>query len=100
MPICVIFVVAEMMTNARRKTKIMIANTSPITRFEILGLYGDRDIILDFDRPIKILVDENGSGKTTVLNILFRFISFQAIGHCWLNMSFVKFVSPFQTPRQ
>lgn len=53
----------------------MIGNPSPITRFEILGLYGDRDIILDFDSPIKILVDKNGSGKTTVLNALFNLIS-------------------------
>lgn len=53
----------------------MIGNPSPITRFEILGLYGDRDIILDFDSPIKILVNENGSGKTTVLNTLFNLIS-------------------------
>ncbi len=48
----------------------MMQNKSPIRRFEITGLHGDRDIVLDFDHPIKILVDENGTGKTTVLNIL------------------------------
>lgn len=53
----------------------MMTNRSPITRFEIMGLYGDRDITLEFTSPIKILVDENGSGKTTVLNTLFNVLS-------------------------
>lgn len=53
----------------------MMTNTSPITRFEIMGLYGDRDIKLEFTSPVKILVDENGSGKTTVLNTLFNVLS-------------------------
>jgi len=53
----------------------MIKKPSPIRRFEILGLYGDRDITLDFKHPIKILVDENGAGKTTVLNALFNLLS-------------------------
>ena len=53
----------------------MIKNTPPIIRFKILGLHGDRDITLDFKHPIKILVDENGAGKTTVLNALFNLLS-------------------------
>lgn len=42
---------------------------NPITRFEVKGLHGDRNVSIDFQDPVKILVDENGSGKTTILNI-------------------------------
>jgi len=48
----------------------MTVSNLPIQRIEIIGLHNDRDISLDFDAPIKILVDENGSGKTTFLNLL------------------------------
>ena len=48
---------------------------SPITSFEILGLHGDRNIRLDFEDPVTILVGENGSGKTTVLNTLHNLLS-------------------------
>ncbi|MGB0386927.1 MAG: AAA family ATPase [Ardenticatenaceae bacterium] len=66
--------------------KIMMSDRSPITRFEILGLYGDRDITLEFTSSIKILVDENGSGKTTVLNTLFNILS----GH-WGRLAELEF---------
>ena len=64
----------------------MMTNSSPITRFELLGLYGDRDITATFTSPIKILVDENGSGKTTVLNTLFNILS----GH-WERLAELEF---------
>ena len=41
-----------------------------ITQVEIVGLHGDRNIIANFNSSAKILVDKNGSGKTTFLNIL------------------------------
>ncbi len=47
----------------------------PIKQFQVLGLHGDRNITLDFEGHVKILVDMNGSGKTTVLNILFHLLS-------------------------
>ncbi|MGH7491602.1 MAG: AAA family ATPase [bacterium] len=53
----------------------MLDSISPIKRFEILGLHGDRDVVLEFENPVKILVDENGSGKTTVLNALYSVLS-------------------------
>jgi predicted ATPase len=49
--------------------------TSPIKQFQVLGLHGDRNITLDFEGAVKILVDVNGAGKTTVLNILFHLLS-------------------------
>ena len=48
----------------------MNLENSVIAQVEIYGLHGDRNIISNFKSPIKILVDENGSGKTTFLNIL------------------------------
>ncbi len=51
------------------------ANTSPISEFAIYGLYGDRNIIIPFPHPRKILVSENGWGKTTVLNTLYAVLT-------------------------
>ncbi|WP_424494559.1 AAA family ATPase [Salinimicrobium sp. GXAS 041] len=44
---------------------------SKIKFFKINGLFGDRDIAIPFDSDVKILIGENGLGKTTVLNILY-----------------------------
>lgn len=46
-----------------------------ISRFAIRGLYNERDIDISFDGNIKILVAENGNGKTTVLNALHALAS-------------------------
>jgi hypothetical protein len=50
-------------------------STSPLSEFAIYGLYGNRDIIIPFPYPRKILVSENGMGKTTVLNTLYAVLS-------------------------
>lgn len=46
-----------------------------ISKFAIRGLYDERDIEIPFDSNIKILVAENGYGKTTVLNALYALVS-------------------------
>ncbi|POZ49826.1 AAA family ATPase [Methylovulum psychrotolerans] len=46
-------------------------NTSPIKSFSVYGLFGTSDVHIPFDENIKILVGENGLGKTQVLNILY-----------------------------
>jgi len=48
-----------------------------IEKFEIIGLFGDRNIHIDFqkDENIKILIGENGTGKTHILNILYYILS-------------------------
>jgi len=48
-----------------------------IKKYSIIGLHGDKDIELSFDSPYKILVAENGTGKTTVLNSLFYLLTGQ-----------------------
>jgi len=44
----------------------------PLAQFRIAGLHGDRDVTLDFTSPATIINADNGAGKTTVLNVLFR----------------------------
>lgn len=46
-----------------------------ISRFAIRGLYDERDIEIPFEDEVKILVAENGYGKTTVLNALYGVMS-------------------------
>lgn len=51
------------------------AYTSPISKFAIYGLHGDRDIVIPMDHRCKILISENGVGKTTVLNALYAMLT-------------------------
>ncbi len=46
-----------------------------IKNFAITGLFGDRDVAIPFDSNVKILVAENGTGKTTVLNTLYNTVA-------------------------
>jgi len=48
-----------------------------IKKFEIIGLFSDRNIHIDFqkDENVKILIGENGTGKTHILNILYYILS-------------------------
>jgi len=48
---------------------------SILKRFSIKKLYGERDVNIDFSSNIKIIVAENGYGKTTVLNTLYAILS-------------------------
>ena len=43
--------------------------------FYINNLYGYRNVHIDFESSIKILIGENGLGKTTVLNIIYYCLS-------------------------
>lgn len=46
-----------------------------IKRFKITKLFGFRTVSIPFDDNIKILIGENGLGKTTVLNCLYYVLS-------------------------
>jgi len=48
-----------------------------IEKFDIIGLFGDRNIHIDFQKNenVKILIGENGTGKTHILNILYYILS-------------------------
>ena len=48
---------------------------SPIINFSIKKLFGTKDISIDFNSPVKLLISDNGGGKTTILYILYLFLA-------------------------
>jgi predicted ATPase len=50
-------------------------NSSQLKSFAINGLFGFKDVAIPFDKEALILIAENGSGKTTILNTLYYSIS-------------------------
>ena len=46
-----------------------------IESFKITKLWGYRDINLTFHKDVNILIGPNGSGKTTILNLLHSILS-------------------------
>ena len=46
-----------------------------IQSFKITNLWGYRDIDLTFNRDVNCLIGVNGSGKTTILNLLYSILS-------------------------
>ena len=46
--------------------------TANLSRFSIHDLWGEKDICLKFENNRLILVGENGSGKTTILRIVYE----------------------------
>ncbi|HEY9798872.1 AAA family ATPase [Anabaena azotica] len=50
-------------------------NSSQLKSFTINGLFGYKDVEICFDKEAMILIAENGSGKTTILNTLYYSIS-------------------------
>ncbi|WMT13682.1 AAA family ATPase [Serratia fonticola] len=73
-----------------------------IKEFYILGLYGERDVRINFNEQYKIIVAENGYGKTTILNLFYallfgdisklRRMFFEEIGVVFSNGVSVNFV--------
>jgi ABC-type Na+ transport system ATPase subunit NatA len=45
-----------------------------LTTFAALGLHNERDVSFDLKDGVRILVDENGSGKTTMLILLYSLL--------------------------
>ncbi|MFX4232759.1 AAA family ATPase [Aliarcobacter butzleri] len=46
-----------------------------IEEFVIKELYGNQNVSINFKNNIKIVIGENGSGKTTILNILYYILT-------------------------
>lgn len=46
-----------------------------IDRAEIYGFWGDREIVIDFHADVNFFIGVNGSGKTTVINIIAAALS-------------------------
>ena len=56
-----------------------VQNTNPIRyrlhRFEVVGLWGHRKIIIKFNSDVNFLIGSNGCGKTTIINMISAVIS-------------------------
>ena len=52
-----------------------MTHLSPIKSFSIFGLFGSSDVHIPFEDPYKILIGENGLGKTQILNIFYYTIT-------------------------
>lgn len=50
--------------------KEFIKNNTKLKRIKIYKLFGKKNINLKFENIVKILISENGAGKTTILNII------------------------------
>lgn len=48
-----------------------------IKRFQIRGLLGEKDVDIEFENAISILIADNGLGKTTILGIIYAVLSGQ-----------------------
>jgi predicted ATPase len=49
---------------------------TPIIRiFQIIGLHGYKNVVIDFEAPVRIVIAENGAGKTTILSALHSFLT-------------------------
>ena len=46
-----------------------------ISEFKIFGLHGYKDVVLDMSSNVRIVIAENGSGKTTILSALYSFLT-------------------------
>ena len=69
-------------------------DASPIlSEFHILGLYGYKNISIDFTGPVRIVIAENGMGKTTILSALQAFLTKKFFG--LQNLSFESIVCHF-----
>jgi predicted ATP-binding protein involved in virulence len=62
---------------------------SNIKKFTLNGLFNSQSVIIPFDNKIKILIGENGLGKTTILNSLYYLLTKK--WHKLIKIPFEKF---------
>ena len=62
--------------------------------FKIINLFGFQDVEIPFESPIKILIGENGLGKTTVLNCLYYLLTnkFDKLSEIQFDLIEIQFV--------
>lgn len=54
-----------------------LQNSTAFKEISILGLFGNKDITLSFNKEMNIYIGENGLGKTTVLNCVYYILKNQ-----------------------
>lgn len=70
-------------------------NSSQLKSFSINGLFGFKNVKITFDKQATILIAENGSGKTTILNALYYSISceFSKLTRIYFDSIILEFAS-------
>ena len=61
-----------------------------LSSFQILGLHGYKNVTLDFTGPARIVIAENGMGKTTILSALQAFLTKRFSRLQYLNFVTIK----------
>jgi predicted ATP-dependent endonuclease of OLD family len=76
-------------------TRTITNPSSPLKSFSIFGLFGKRDVNLMLDKNVKVLIGENGSGKTSVLNALYYTLTgkFNRLNSIVFDRLIVQFIS-------
>lgn len=67
-----------------------ITSNPLVTKFVIEGLFGYKNVTIDFSGPVKIISAENGTGKTTLLNALYWILTGQFFRLQALNFDLVR----------
>lgn len=70
-----------------------------IQNFSIEGLFGYKNVSIDFDDNVKIIVSENGAGKTTILSCLYDLLigDYESLLKINFNAISIKFESRKET---
>jgi predicted ATPase len=81
----------------REEAAMQESNAPIIQSFRMLGIHGYKDISIDFQSSARIVIAENGAGKTTILSALYAFLkgdferfrrlSFDSIECCFSGQS-------------
>lgn len=62
--------IKQIIRKIRKNKSLNNQNRSKLQGIEIKGLFGKYNYKIDFDKAVSIFVSPNGTGKTTILNIL------------------------------
>jgi predicted ATPase len=70
----------------------------PLAEFGITALHGERNIRIRFDGVVKIIVAENGYGKTTILNSLYALLfgNYEKLRSIQFETIYLKFKSGYE----
>jgi predicted ATPase len=75
-----------------------VDNMYKIKSFEIKKLFGTNNVVIHFDENVKIVIGENGTGKTTVLNAFYYTLSCQF--HKLFTIDFEQIILTFRSDKQ
>lgn len=63
-----------------------------IKELQIIGLFGERNIFLNLEKDINIIVGENGTGKSHILNIVYFLMSNKTFELLKIDFEFIRII--------